>query len=174
MNPKVVLAIVLALGFGGCAVIPTKQTQWTEHLLTAAGFHVELAGTAGELAHLPTLKARKVVQDERDGAKRYVYAHPEVCACLDVGDDEKYQKYQRLRIQKGIAEEQESTMVYQAVGPGPDRSERARPVAAQLMTARGGRPISRVHSPNHSITSRWSGMPWARRCSTSSASERPG
>lgn len=33
MNPKVVLAIVPALGFGGCAAIPTKQTQWTEQLL---------------------------------------------------------------------------------------------------------------------------------------------
>jgi hypothetical protein len=32
-----------------------------------------------------------------------------------VGDERQYQKYQELRIQKGIAEEQESTMVYQSL-----------------------------------------------------------
>jgi hypothetical protein len=44
-----------------------------------------------------------------------VYADPEVCTCLYVGDERQYQKYQELRIQKGIAEEQESTMVYQSL-----------------------------------------------------------
>ena len=115
MSPKVALVIVLALGFSGCAAIRANQTHWTEQLLTAAGFHVEPAGTPEELAHLQTLEPRKVVQDGRDDERRYVYADPEVCTCLYVGDERQYQKYQKLRIEKGIAEEQESTMVYQSL-----------------------------------------------------------
>ena len=86
MSPKrVVLAIVLALGFTGCAAIRPNQTDWTEQLLTAAGFQVEPVATAEELAHLRPLKPRKVVQDRRDDEMRYVYADPDVCTCFYVG-----------------------------------------------------------------------------------------
>jgi hypothetical protein len=113
MSPKkLVLAIILALGFTGCAAIRANQTHWTEQLLTAAGFKVEPVATAEELAHLRTLK-RKVVQDRRDGEMRYVYADPDVCKCLYVGDEPQYLKYQQIKVQKEIAEEQANTMVYQ-------------------------------------------------------------
>ena len=108
MSPKrVVLAIVLALGFAGCAAIRPNQTDWTEQLLTAAGFQVEPVATAEELAHLRTLKPRKVVQDRRDDEMRYVYADPDVCTCFYVGDEQQYQKYQTLKVQKEIAERQD-------------------------------------------------------------------
>jgi hypothetical protein len=112
---KLVLVIVLALGFNGCAAIRANQTRWTEQLLTAAGFQLEPVATAEELAHLRTLKSRKVVQDRRDGQRRYVYADPDVCNCLYVGDEQQYQKYQNLRVQKEIAEEQANTIVYQGL-----------------------------------------------------------
>jgi hypothetical protein len=105
MSRKVVLVIVLALGFSGCAAIRTNQTHWTEQLLTAAGFRVEPAGTAEERARLQALRPRKVVQEERDGERRYVYADPEGCTCLYVGNEQQYQKYQKLKIQKdGVPE----------------------------------------------------------------------
>jgi len=108
MSPKrVVLAIVLALGFTGCAAIRPNQTDWTQHLLTAAGFQVEPVATAEELAHLRALKPRKVVQEGTDGQMRYVYADPDVCTCLYVGDEQQYQKYQTLKVQKEIAERQD-------------------------------------------------------------------
>jgi hypothetical protein len=113
MSRKVVLVIVLALGFNGCAAIRTNQTHWSEQLLTAAGFHIEPAGTAEERAHLQALRSRTVVQEERDGERRYVYADPEGCTCLYMGDEQQYQKYQKLKIQKNVAGEQASTMMYQ-------------------------------------------------------------
>jgi hypothetical protein len=44
----------------------------------------------------------------------------------------------------------------------------------QRRAASGARPRSRVHSANQASTSLCSGMPWARRCTISSASDRPG
>jgi hypothetical protein len=101
---KLVLVIVLALGFSGCAAIQANQTRRTEQLLTAAGFQVEPVATAEELAHLRTLKPRKVVQDRSDGQMRYMYADPGVCKCLYVGDEQQFQKYQKLWVQKEITE----------------------------------------------------------------------
>ena len=57
---------------------------------------------------------------------------------------------------------------------GDDRAGHGRDEADAGALASGGSPISRVHWPNHSMTSLWSGIPWARRCASSSASESPG
>jgi len=112
---KVVLSIILALGFTGCAAFEANQTHWTEQILTAAGFHVEPVATAEELAHVQTLKPRTVVQDRRGGEMRYVYADLDVCKCLYVGDEQQYQKYHALKIQKEIAEEQANMTVNQSL-----------------------------------------------------------
>jgi hypothetical protein len=112
---KVVLAIALALAFAGCAGIRANQTHWTEQLLTAAGFQVEPVATADELADFRALKPRKVIQDGRNGGIRYVYADPDVCKCLYVGDEQQYQKYQGLKIQKEISEEQADMIAYRSL-----------------------------------------------------------
>jgi hypothetical protein len=39
---------------------------------------------------------------------QYVYADPETCKCLYVGDEQRYQKFQELSLQKKIADEQMS------------------------------------------------------------------
>lgn len=66
------------------------------------------ADTPEKLAHLQTLTPRKVVRYTRDGQPQYVYADPETCKCLYVGDEQRYQKYQELSLQKQIADEQMS------------------------------------------------------------------
>jgi hypothetical protein len=66
------------------------------------------ADTPAKLAHLQTLTPRKVVRYTRDGQVHYVYADPETCACLYVGDEQRDQKYRELRLQKQIADEQMS------------------------------------------------------------------
>ena len=73
------LSVLLDAGVG--TVLPARTAQAgdaTEQLPTAAGFQVEPVATAEELAHVRTLKPRKVVQDRRDGRVRYAYADPEV------------------------------------------------------------------------------------------------
>ena len=92
----------------GCATIRAHQTAETEQVLAAAGFQVEPADTPEKLAHLQTLTPRKVVRDVRDGQPEYVYADPQTCKCLYVGDEQRYQKFQELSLQKKIADEQRS------------------------------------------------------------------
>lgn len=107
---KLVPMIALILALTGCAAIRANETHWTEQLLTAAGFQAEPAATAEELAHLRTLEARVFVKEMRNGEARYVYADPDVCRCLYAGSERQYQTYQKLLVQKEIAEEQASAV----------------------------------------------------------------
>ena len=100
--------VVLALSVTGCAAIRAHQTAETERVLAAAGFQVKPADTPEKLAHPQTLTPRKVVRYVRDGQPQYVYADPETCKCLYVGDEQRYQKFQELSLQKKIADEQMS------------------------------------------------------------------
>lgn len=100
--------VALGLGVTGCATIRAHQAVETEQILDAAGFQVKPADTPEELARLQTQTPRKVVRDVRDGQPRYVYADPETCKCSYVGDEQSYQKFQELKLQKRIADEQMS------------------------------------------------------------------
>jgi hypothetical protein len=102
------LLVALGLSVTGCAAIRAHQTVETEQVLAAAGFQVKPADTPEKLAHLQALTPRKVVRYSRDGQPQYVYADPETCKCLYVGDEQRYQKYQELSLQKQIADEQRS------------------------------------------------------------------
>lgn len=104
----ILFLVALGLSVTGCAAIRAHQTVETEQVLAAAGFQVKPADTAEKLAHLQTLTPRKVVRYTRDGQPQYVYADPETCKCLYVGDEQHYQKYQELSLQKQIADEQMS------------------------------------------------------------------
>ena len=100
--------VALSLSVTGCAAIRAHQTAQTEQVLAAAGFQVEPADTPEKLAHLQTLTPRKVVRDMRDGQPQYVYADPETCRCLYVGDEKRYQRYQELSLQKQLNDERMS------------------------------------------------------------------
>src|SRR5229473_7431238 len=106
--PILPLVVALGLSVTGCAAIRAHQTAETEQVLAAAGFQVEPADTPEKLAHLQTLTPRKVVQDMRDGQPQYVYADPETCKCLYVGDEKRYQRYQELSLQKQLNDERMS------------------------------------------------------------------
>src|ERR1700732_5361607 len=98
--------VALGLSVTGCATIRAHQTAETEQILSAAGFQVQPADTPEKLAHLQTLTPWTALRDGRDGQPQYVYADPETCKCLYVGDEQRYQKYQKLSLQKKIADEQ--------------------------------------------------------------------
>jgi hypothetical protein len=98
--------VALGVSVTGCTAIRAHQTAETEQILVAAGFNVKSADTPEKLAHLQTLTPRKVVRYSRVGQTQYVYADPETCKCLYVGDEQSYQKYQKLSLQKKIADEQ--------------------------------------------------------------------
>ena len=101
----VVLAAVL-IALSGCATIRRHETLDTEQTLSAAGFHMKLSDTPEKLADLRALTPRRLVPHEREGRLYYVYADPEVCRCLYVGTEPQYQEYQRLALQKRLADEE--------------------------------------------------------------------
>ena len=98
--------VALVLVAGGCAALRKSEVQSQEDLLSAAGFQMKLADTPQKVAHLQTLTSQKLVPHMRDGKLLYVYADPEFCKCLYVGDEPAYQKYQQLALQKKLAQDQ--------------------------------------------------------------------
>jgi len=100
----VLAAVVVALS--GCATIRRHEALDTEQVLSAAGFHMQLGDTPEKLTSLQALPTRRLVPNERDGRLYYVYADPEVCRCLYVGTEPQYQEYQRLALQKRLADEE--------------------------------------------------------------------
>jgi len=102
------LAVLAGLAFflPACAAIQNQNAMDTERLLAASGFQMRLADTPEKLEHLKTLTQRKPVPHEKDGKVYYVYADAAYCQCLYIGNEKAYQRYQKLALQKEIAEEQ--------------------------------------------------------------------
>ncbi len=101
-----VLAACLLIA--ACAT-PQQRAEDRENLLTAAGFTARPANTPERVASLRNLPANKVVQRTRGGTVSYVYADPLVCACLYVGDQAAYGRYQQEVFQRKLANEQAMT-----------------------------------------------------------------
>ncbi len=82
-----------------------STTGSTENLLSAAGFKIIPATTAQQQAHLKTLKPDKVTRVERNGTNYFVFPDTKRQE-LYVGHDAQFQEYQKLRLQKQMAEQQ--------------------------------------------------------------------
>jgi len=68
------------------------KTLTTQQLLAAAGFQKKVADTPEKLAHRETIiPARRLIAHRRDGRLYYVYADPDPCKCLYVGNPAQYQ-----------------------------------------------------------------------------------
>ena len=114
----VVLALIIALPLAGCAAIQRSEARDKEQLLAAAGFQAKPADTAEKLANLKAMPPRKLVSQAKDGNFVYSYADPDYCQCLYVGGPKEYAAYQRLAVEKEIAEEQqEAAMDWGMWGP---------------------------------------------------------
>jgi hypothetical protein len=103
-------------------VIGCSTTKSTENLLSASGFKIIPATTAKQKAHLEALKPNKVTMVERDGTNYFVFPDAKRQVAY-VGRDAQYQEYQKLRLQKQMAEDQvEAAEINQenwdAWGPG--------------------------------------------------------
>jgi hypothetical protein len=85
---------VVALVLQGCTV--PQNVARREALMIKAGFQVRRADTPERLAHLKTLTPLKLVRHDRDGTPHYVYADPDGCQCVYVGNEAAYQQYRKL------------------------------------------------------------------------------
>jgi len=95
----------------GCATIQAKKTQEQEQLLSAAGFIMVPATTPAELENLNTLTPHKVLFSVKDNKPLYWYADPTNCRCVYTGDQETYQRYERLLTESQIANEVEDAAI---------------------------------------------------------------
>jgi hypothetical protein len=114
----VILALMMVIALSGCAAIQRSDTMDKEQLLAAAGFQAKPADTPEKLANLRVMPARQLVSQAKDGMFVYSYADPDYCQCLYVGGPTEYSAYQRLALQKEIAQEQrDAAMDWRMWGP---------------------------------------------------------
>jgi hypothetical protein len=95
----------------GCAAIQANKTQEQEQLLSAAGFIMVPAMTPAELENLNTLTPHKVLFSVKDNKPLYWYADPTNCRCVYTGDQQAYQRYERLLTESQIADEVEDAAI---------------------------------------------------------------
>ena len=103
---SLIALIGFAVMFTACAAIQNRDAIEMERVLAASGFHIRLADTPQKLNHLKSMTQRKLVLHQHDNKIYYVYADATSCKCLYVGNEKAYQRYQKLSIEKNIAEHQ--------------------------------------------------------------------
>jgi len=91
--------VLVALAFG-CSTTASKES-----LLSSAGFKAVPANTPQTEAHLKSLPHGKITPVQRDGTVYYTFPDPKN-KILYVGQEEQYRRYQNLRYQKQLANEQ--------------------------------------------------------------------
>jgi hypothetical protein len=89
-------AMAAALALAGCVSANVNA----ENLLDQAGFRRLPADSPAKVAHLLTLPPRRLIGRTHQGKKYYVYADPEGCKCLYIGNSAEYQSYLRLARQE--------------------------------------------------------------------------
>ncbi len=106
-NGNFIKHVLTVLAVATVLVIVTgcSTTKQTENLLSAAGFNTLPANTPERQAHLKTLPPHKVTLVVRDGKTYYVYPD-QAQQVLYVGQQAQYDEYQKLRLQKQLAEDQ--------------------------------------------------------------------
>ena len=104
-----VAVAVSALGLAACAT-QQSMTDSTERMLVAAGFLEKPANTPHREAKLASLPPYKILSQRVTAGGNdtvgYVYADPQFCHCVFVGNSDAYQKFQQLAFQEHLAQEQ--------------------------------------------------------------------
>ncbi|MBV9522049.1 MAG: hypothetical protein JO010_04615 [Alphaproteobacteria bacterium] len=101
------LATIAALSLlCGCA---TAEIQDTEQMLAAAGFAMRPADTPEKQAQLAAMPPHRLLTQplQAGGTETtgYVYADPDLCHCVYVGDEKANQAFQRLAFERRLADE---------------------------------------------------------------------
>jgi hypothetical protein len=103
---SMVMGLLIACTLIGCATIERNATLDKEQMLAAAGFRMKLADTPEKLAKLQALPQQQLMARAKDDKIVYFYADAATCQCLYLGNEKAYQRYQKLAVEKQIANEQ--------------------------------------------------------------------
>jgi hypothetical protein len=96
---------VALLALSGCATIQRAEAKQKERVLAAAGFQMKLADTPDRFLQIESLPQRKLTRVSDEGELRFVYADKDYCKCLYAGTEAAYDRYQKLSLEKEIADE---------------------------------------------------------------------
>jgi hypothetical protein len=99
------LKALLTAGVLMALVVGCKSTADKENMLSAAGFKAVPADTPERQAHLKSLPNDKITPVQRNGTTYYTFADHKNNV-LYIGQEAEYQRYQNLRYQKQMADEQ--------------------------------------------------------------------
>lgn len=103
MNKAMTVFIILAIC--GCATYRHQKATEMKRLLADAGFKMRFADTKDKLAQLKELPQHKLIAQNWGGKQLYVFADASICKCAYVGNEESYNRFQDLALQRRIAEE---------------------------------------------------------------------
>ena len=104
MLKNIIIIVSIGLLLTGCAAIEKSNAMDTERLLSASGFRMQFADTPEKLANIKAMTQRKVVPHSKDGDVYYAYADAEFCKCLYLGSESSYQQYEKIAIERNIAQ----------------------------------------------------------------------
>jgi hypothetical protein len=85
----------------GAIVLPLLATEspgqlGAEMKLADAGFVMRIAKTPRQMERLRTIPARRMVARTKDGVRHYLYADPEGCQCVLIGDERAMRNYRDM------------------------------------------------------------------------------
>jgi hypothetical protein len=90
------MRLFLSLGFLAAALAlgtPAPAQQEIDMRLRSAGFKVRPAATAQEIDLLRRAPARVMMSRTEQGRRYYVFADPDFCKCVFVGDEQALRTY---------------------------------------------------------------------------------
>ena len=91
---KLVLAAIALLLASASA--SSQQQRATDMRLVDAGFKMRAATTKEQVEHVKKLPARRFIPREDAGRRYYVYADPDDCQCVFVGDEVALKAYRDM------------------------------------------------------------------------------
>lgn len=110
------LVVVLGAGLAVSACVSAAEiAQQQQNLLAAAGFVAKPANTPERIAALHAMPPRQVLMQAHEGHFVYLYADPDFCRCLYVGDAQAYQRFRQEEFQLRLAGmRQQTALMYQS------------------------------------------------------------
>ena len=111
MIKKMTVMLSAGILLTGCAAIEKNSAMDTERLLAASGFKMKLANTPEKLANITAMTQRTVVPHDKNGTVYYAYADAEFCKCIYLGTEQNYQQYEKIAVERNIAQMNENAAV---------------------------------------------------------------
>src|SRR4051794_23608028 len=94
-------SVILALLLSACTS-PVDKAEQQEDMLTRAGFQHRTADATRKIAFMKALPPHKFITKMINGKPAYLYSDPLVCRCVYFGNEDNWNRYQKIRFDAGI------------------------------------------------------------------------